>query len=348
MDPEFPFLKTKTNLKRSFNLLDGKDERAYFKAKCQKQIEKLKDFVREKTFIAYLLGKKNSGKGTYAKMLAKIIDPERIFHFSVGDLIRSIDEEIKDKKKFDELLEYLNKNYRGFIDLKEALNNLKERSTQNLLPTELILALIKREIDKLEKKTLLIDGFPRNLDQVSFTLFFRDLIGFRYDPDVFILIDVPDSVIEERIKWRRVCPKCQTPKNLKLLPTKEIGFDGKEFFLICDDCKVRMVPKEGDELGLEPIKKRLKEEQEMMKLALSLYGIPKIILKNTVPVSLAQDLLADYEITPEYYYELENSKVKIKQRPWKIKDDEGKESYSLLPQSVLVNLICQLVEVLGL
>ena len=77
----------------------------------------------------------------------------------------------------------------------------------------------------MEKKALFIDGFPRDLDQVSYSLFFRDLIGYRADPDIFILIDVPNSVIDERIKYRVVCPKCHTPRNLKLLATKQVEYD---------------------------------------------------------------------------------------------------------------------------
>ena len=73
----------------------------------------------------------------------------------------------------------------------------------------------------------------RKIRRINFSLFFRDLVGHRNDPDVFILIDVPEKVIDERIKWRRICPICQTSRNLKLLPTSGVGFDNKakEFYL---------------------------------------------------------------------------------------------------------------------
>jgi adenylate kinase family enzyme len=242
----------------------------------------------------------------------------------------------------------LEKNYRGTYSLEEIIHYLENRSTKELLPTELILTLVKREMEKRERKTIFVDGFPRELDQVGFSLFFRDLIGHRDDPDVFVLIDVPDTVIDERIKWRRVCPKCNTPRNLKLLPTKEVIFENGEFYLICDNCKVKMEKKEGDEFGIEPIKERLEKEGYLMQKALELYGIPKILLRNSIPVSLAKDYVDDYEITPEYYYELENGKVIIKERPWVFKDDEGIDSYSLLPQPVVVSFIKQLVEIFDL
>jgi len=48
---------------------------------------------------------------------------------------------------------------------------LKAATPKTLLPTELILALVKREIAKRPRKTLFIDGFPRDMDQVSYSLF---------------------------------------------------------------------------------------------------------------------------------------------------------------------------------
>jgi adenylate kinase family enzyme len=345
----FPIFKTKIKrVTKKFDLKDPEQTKEYFQLKAGKEIGKLREYLKENTFVAYFLGKKNSGKGTYSKMFAEIVAPERIDHFSIGDMVRGVDQELRDDKKRKELISYLERNYRGSRPLEEMIYALEHRSTKELLPTELILVLAKREMERREKKTIFIDGFPRELDQVGISLFFRDLIGHRDDPDVFVFINVPEKVIDERIKWRRVCPKCNTPRNLKLFPTKEVIFENGEFHLICDNCKVKMVKKEGDELGIEPIRERLKKEEEIMKNAMTLYGIPKIFLRNSVPVSVAKDYIDDYEITSEYYYELKNGKVIIRERPWVLKDDEGTESYSLLPQPVVVSFIKQLVEILNL
>jgi adenylate kinase family enzyme len=285
-------------------------------------------------------------------MFAQIIGEDKIEHFSIGDMVREVDEELKDKTKKEELIKYLEKNYRGRFSLKEIISALENRSTKTLLPTELILALVKREMEKKEKKTLFIDGFPRDLDQINFSLFFRDLIGHRDDPDVFVLIDVPEKVIDERIKWRRICPLCQNSRNLKLLITPEIGYDKekKEFYLICENDGQKLVQKEGDELGIEPIKERLKTDEKLMEMAISLYGIPKIFLRNSLPVNLAKDFVDDYEITPEYLLEWDEKakKVKVTEKPWTFLDDEGNLSFSLLPQPVVVSFIKQLVEVLNI
>lgn len=353
----FPVFKTKVEgLTQKFNLTDPESRRAYFEAKAGPEIKKLRGYLEKgNTFIAYLLGKKNSGKGTYSKMFAEIVAPEKVEHFSIGDMIRAVDEDLKDNKRKEELINFLKKEYRGWFSVEEAISALEKRNTKTLLSSELILALVKREIVRREKKALFIDGFPRGMDQISYSLFFRDLIGYREDQDIFVLINVPDAVIDERIKWRRVCPECQTPRNLKVNATKEIGFDEKkkEFYLICDNLRcsgAKMVAKEGDKFGIGPIKERLSMDEKLMEKSFSLYGIPKILLRNSVPAKEAKKYIDDYEITPEYVYQFDKKtkSVKVTEKPWVINDDEGVPSYSLLPPAVVVSLIKQMAEVLGL
>ena len=363
---QFPIFRTKIKTKkRKFNLANPSERADYFQLKAGPEIKKIKDHLKKgNTFIAYLLGKKNSGKGTYAKLFIEAINPAsllpnnkngKIAHLSVGDIIRQVSEEVRDKKKKKELIKFLQQNYRGYISIDEAIEALLSREAKTLLPSEFILALVKREIDKMPRKALFLDGFPRNLDQISYSLFFRDLINYRQDPDVFALIDVPMSVIDERIKYRRICPKCQTSRNLKLLPTQKIGYDEKkkEFYLICDNpaCdNARMIGKEGDNLGMKPIKKRLELDAKLIKHAFSLYGIPKITLRNCIPKEKAKEFVDDYEITPQYSYKWDKDlkEVKIIEEPWLIFDDDKELSYSLLAAPVAVAMIKQMAEVLHL
>lgn len=355
-DIKFPIFKTKIKGEtRRFNLIDPQERQAYFKFKAGPEIEKLREYLKENSFVAYLLGKKSSGKGTYSQMFAEVVNPERIFHLSIGDMVRDIDKELADARQRKELLSFLQRDYRGWISLEEVISALEKRSTKTLLPTEAILALVKREIARREKKSLFIDGFPRDLDQISFSLFFRDLIGYRDDPDIFILIDVPESVIDERIKNRRVCPICQTSRNLKLFPTKKVHYEKKsgEFYLLCDNpnCKeVKMTRKEGDKFGIEPIRERLEMDEKLIKQAISLYGIPKIFLRNSIPITENSKYVDSYEITPEYHYEWigGENRVRVIEKPWEVLDDEGIPSHSLLPSPVAVSLIKQMAEVLNL
>ena len=344
--------QTKTEgLDKEFNLSQLSARHQYFKAKVGKEIEGLKQYLDQNTFIAYWLGKKNSGKGTYSKLMLEIFGKDRINHVSVGDVVREACEKLKDQEQREEIVDYLKKNYRGYISVDEAVESILNRDTKSLLPTEFILTLVKREIDKMPKKSLFIDGFPRNMDQISYSLYFRDLINYRGDPDVFIGIDIPEQVIDQRMKSRVVCPRCHTPRSLKLLPTQEAGYDQKkkEFYLMCDepDCdKAKMVAKEGDNLGIESVRDRLELDEKLINKIFSLHGIPKVLLRNALPVSEAEKLVDKYEITPEYDYELiKENKVKTKEKPWTVKDDQGREIYSLLAPPVVVSLIKQLYNI---
>ena len=130
-----------------------------------------------------------------------------------------------------------------------------------------------------------------------------------------------------------------------------------------------MLPKEGDSSGIKPIKERLKKDEKLIEQAFSLYGIPKVFLRNSIPLKSAKKYVDDYEVTPEYIFQLlEGNKkvhpvrdyrekgkiqreyisngVKITEKPWVILDDEGEKSVSLLAAPVAVSLIKQMAKVL--
>ena len=77
-DLEFPIFKTKMEgVTESFNLSDPVGRRKYFNAKADPEIEKLREYIRSHSFIAYFMGKKGAGKGTYSAMFREIVDEER-------------------------------------------------------------------------------------------------------------------------------------------------------------------------------------------------------------------------------------------------------------------------------
>ena len=65
-----------------------------------------------------------------------------------------------------------------------------------------------------------------------------------------------------------------------------------------------------------------------------------------MPVDKAKETVDDYEITPEYSYQLDGKKIKTIEKPWQVNDDNGVPCYSLMPPPVVVSLIKQLVETL--
>ena len=132
----------------------------------------------------------------------------------------------------------------------------------------------------------------------------------------------------------------------------KIDFDEKsgKYYLLCDSPRCsgghRMLPKEGDNLGIGPIRGRLDKDEEILRKAFALHGIPKILLRNHVSLAESKELFDDYEITPEYSFERKNGIIKTVEKPWSIKDDSGVESVSLLSAPVVIALLKQLAEIL--
>ena len=353
----FPVFKTKTpGVTGRFSLEDPVERKKYFEAKVGPEIEKLREYLRTGTFVGFLLGPKNSGKGTYTKLFMEAVGAEHITHISVGDVVRGAHDDLKNEDSKKDLIKFLEERYRGSVSPEEVCKLILGWGVSTpLLPMEAILALVEREISRQGKKAVFVDGFPRSLDQISTALYFRSLMGYRDDPDFFVFIDVPESVIDERIKHRVICPICHTPRSLKLLRTKEIKYnpEDKSFSLICDNPSCNgaiMVPKEGDELGIEPIRDRIEADGKVMKTLVDLHGIDKVYLRNSVPASKATEFVDDYELTPAYSYDWDegNRKVIVKEDHWTVKDDMGEDIYSLLPAAVVMSLIKQIAEVLKL
>ena len=77
----------------------------------------------------------------------------------------------------------------------------------------------------------------------------------------------------------------------------------------------------------------------------SVHGVPKVLVRNAVPVSVAREYVDPYELTPAYSftYDEGTKKITIHESPWTVRDDEGVEVYSLLAPAAVLSLIKQLV-----
>lgn len=347
---DFPITGTKVEgLTQAFDLVDPKSRQDYFQAKVDSEIKQIQDYLGKSNFIAFMIGKKNSGKGTYAKLFAEAIGSEKIVHLSVGDLVRDTHanwDAFINSEDGAKLKDY----YSGRTPFAEASEAFLGRSASKLLPTEFIVALLRVRLDKLKGSSVFIDGFPREEGQIPYAIDFKNLVGRSDDRAFFILIDIPNAVIDERIKYRVICPVCNVPRNLKLLATKDVGYDteSKEFYLLCETHNARMVTKEGDSLGIGPIKDRLAKEQQILEKVSSLNDVDKVLLRNAIPVTETDKYFDPYEITPAYSYKLtEETKVKTIESPWVIQDNEGVDSNSLLPTPVVVSMIKQVAGILS-
>lgn len=110
--------------------------------------------------IISIIGGPGSGKGTQSKYLSKIT---KIPHLSAGDLLRNafilyfILQEIK---KENELSETINEYISVFIYIQKG----------KILPSWITTSLIQNKILELQSNYLILDGFPRDIDNLKYWL----------------------------------------------------------------------------------------------------------------------------------------------------------------------------------
>lgn len=146
-----------------------------------------------------LLGPPGAGKGTQAERLIKELDAVQI---STGDIFRT---NIKNNTPLGtKAKEYINKG--------------------QLVPDELTIDLVWDALDKVEDgKTILLDGFPRNITQAE--ALDEGMQKRENKIDKVININVPEDVIIERISGRRVNVSTGKVYHIKFNPPKVEGID---------------------------------------------------------------------------------------------------------------------------
>jgi len=181
-----------------------------------------------------IIGPPGSGKGTQAIRVAGELG---IKHLSTGDILR---EAVKEETEL----------------------GLKAKSFMEqgaLVPDELMLELIATELDKLDGKGWILDGYPRTLPQAEALEKMLDERGESIDK--VLLIDVDPEVIVKRLTSRRVCPSCNAVYNLETLKPK---VEGK-----CDRCGAELIIRPDD--TEETVRNRLKVYEEQTAPVVEFY-----------------------------------------------------------------------------
>lgn len=143
--------------------------------------------------IIVLLGPPASGKGTQAAILRERYG---FYHFDTGRVLR---EEVGTGSE-------LGQEIAGFINRGE------------LVPIEIIRALIGKFIRQMGDGRIMFDGFPRNLDQAR--VLGEGLADLERRLDHALYLNLDRSELMSRIINRRVCQKCGTIYNLVSAPPK--------------------------------------------------------------------------------------------------------------------------------
>jgi adenylate kinase len=169
-----------------------------------------------------LFGSPGSGKGTQAKLLKAYLD---IPHISTGDMLRT------------------------HIGMEDEIGEKAERLIKagKLVPDELVNQLVEARLAEPDaRQGIVLDGYPRTLNQARVLLDLLEKSGFR--PAVVHLVVDYDRIVA-RLSGRRQCPVCGTLYNLATNPPRVAG--------ICDLDGAALVTREDDRESV--IRQRLLE-----------------------------------------------------------------------------------------
>ena len=155
-----------------------------------------------------MFGPPGSGKGTYASRLSGRLS---IPHISTGDLVR---DEIKNQ-----------------TELGRRINDYSSRGL--LVPDNVMCELLQNRISRPDcAGGFILDGFPRTIPQAL-------ELEKTSVADVIINLQVPDTVIIERLASRLTCRSCGTIYNKQFLKPK---IEGQ-----CDKCGGKLYQREDDQ-----------------------------------------------------------------------------------------------------
>ena len=125
-----------------------------------------------------IIGAPGSGKTTDAELIAER-NSDKIVHYSTGDLLRA---EVASGSE-------LGKTIKSYID------------NGNLVPLEIVINTIKSAIEKAPKDIVLIDGFPRSVEQMKAL---DEMLKNSNDIELVsvIEVEVSEDVARERVLGR--------------------------------------------------------------------------------------------------------------------------------------------------
>jgi adenylate kinase len=178
--------------------------------------------------IIIFIGPPGSGKGTQAALVA---DKLKIAQLSTGEVLRRKTESSEGKK-------------------------LQEMMAQGkLVPSETVNQLVLEALNN-NKFDCILDGYPRNLEQVEF------LAANYKDKIAAIYFDIDQNLITQRISGRFSCKKCAKIYNKYFNDTKIEG--------VCDYCKSNDFVFRGDD-NEKAVIKRLEEYEKETRPVIEYY-----------------------------------------------------------------------------
>lgn len=197
--------------------------------------------------IIIMLGAQGTGKGTVAGILNK---QKGWIQLSTGDIFR----------------ENISKGTELGVEANKYI------SKGCLVPDEITISMVENRLEELKNEDgIILDGFPRNIDQAK--KLDEILASKGQKVDWVMNLETPRDEIIERMMNRRVCPKCKATYNLKLHPSKVEG--------ICDVCGTELIVR-ADDSDEEAIKKRLEIYDTQTKPLVDFYNEKGIVIVEEI------------------------------------------------------------------
>jgi adenylate kinase len=172
-----------------------------------------------------LFGAPGSGKGTQSSLL---VEKNGFFQISTGDLFRAA---IKNKT-------LLGQKAQGYMDRGE------------LVPDSIVIEMVDEVLAKINGKSFILDGFPRNVSQAE--ALGKILRQRELEIGKAIFLEVPSEALLSRLTGRRVCKSCGAVYHIASKPTKVSG--------VCDTCGGEVIQRNDDKE--EVIATRLRTYEE--------------------------------------------------------------------------------------
>jgi len=169
-----------------------------------------------------LLGAPGAGKGTQAAIVAQEL---KLVHIASGDLFRQAQEQ--------------------GTELGMQAKSYMERGM--LVPDEITIRMVMERMSAPDCETgVILDGFPRNLEQAA--ALDKALLEQAKAIDKVIYIKVSEEELLQRLSGRWICRNCQTPYHATTAPPRVWGK--------CDRCGGELYQRPDD--TVETVKERLK------------------------------------------------------------------------------------------
>ncbi|KAJ0786280.1 putative adenylate kinase [Helianthus annuus] len=145
--------------------------------RCSVQVKVRASSSMGKGLKVMISGAPASGKGTQCELITTKYD---LVHIAAGDLLRA--EIAAGSQSGKQAKEYMEKG--------------------QLVPDEIVVTMVKNRLSQSDsaEKGWLLDGYPRSSSQAT------ALQAYGFKPDIFILLEVPQEILVDRVVGRRLDP----------------------------------------------------------------------------------------------------------------------------------------------